>query len=234
MSITTALTSFPTDSTRRGAYLACPEGDGPFPGVVVIHEIFGLNENIKDIARRFAHEGYAALAVDLFSNQRRALCMARLLWGIQFNSLDHQGIRDLKAALTFLAERPEVDNSRLGAIGFCMGGSLAIAWACSDNRLKAIAPYYAGNPRPLEAVARLCPVVGSYPTGDFTTSHGQKLDIELDRYNIPHDIKIYPGTKHSFFNDQGRNYNAAASADAWQRVLAFFKEHILAEKTTGR
>ena len=82
------------------------------------------------------------------------------------------------------------------------------------------------NPRPVEAVARMCPVVGSYPDKDFTTSHGQKLDVELDRYNISHDIKIYPGTKHSFFNDKGSRYDAAASEDAWGRITKFFGEHI--------
>src|SRR5215472_4868693 len=101
MSSTSALTSFPTGSTWRDAYLARPEGEGPFPGVVVIHEIYGLNENIKDIARRFANEGYVALGVDLFSNQNRAICMARFISGMLLSpsSLNHQGIRDLKAAL---------------------------------------------------------------------------------------------------------------------------------------
>lgn len=152
--------------------------------------------------------------------------MFRFMGGILFDSLNNQGIQDLKAALTYLSAQPQVDSERVGAVGYCMGGSFAIAWACTDDRLKAIAPYYGGNPRPLEAVARLCPVVGSYPDNDFTTSQGQKLDRQLDTYNIPHDIKIYPGAKHSFFNDQGSNYNAGAAQDSWQRVLAFFKEHI--------
>jgi len=211
---------------QLNGYLARPGGDGPFPAVFVIHEAFGLNEDIKDIARRFAGAGYVALAVDLFAGSNRAICMFRFMGELLFKSLDNNSIRVLKTALTFLAERPGVDNARLGAIGFCMGGAFAIAWACNDDRLKAIAPYYAGNPRPLEAVARLCPVVGSYPTGDFTTSAGQKLDVELDRYNVPHDIKIYPGTRHSFFNDTGRVYDAAAAQDSWQRVMTFFKEHI--------
>jgi carboxymethylenebutenolidase len=218
--------SFPFGTTQLEGYLARPEGDGPFPGVVVIHEIFGLNENIKDIARRFAGAGYVALAVDLFAGRNRTVCMFRFIGEQLFKPLDNNSIRELKTTLTFLADQPGVDSARLGAIGFCLGGSFAIAWACNDDRLKAIAPYYGGNPRPLEAVARLCPVVGSYPTGDFTTAHGQKLDVELDRYNIPHDIKIYPGTRHSFFNDTGRVYDAAAAQDSWQRVMTFFKEHI--------
>ena len=115
---------------------------------------------------------------------------------------------------------------RLGAVGYCMGGSFVIAWACTDDRLKAIAPYYGMNPRRLEAVNRLCPVVGSYPGSDFTTTHGQKLDVELERYQVPHEIKIYPGAKHSFFNDTSRSYNELAAQNSWERVLAFFGEHL--------
>ena len=206
--------------------LARPEGDGPFPAIVVIHEIFGLNENIKEIASRFANAGYIALAADLFSGRNQVICMFRLMRGMLFSSLNHGGIADLKAALDYLVEQPGVNGERVGAIGFCMGGSLAIAWACTDNRLKAIAPFYGMNPRPLEAVKRMCPVVGSYPDNDITTKAGQKLDMELDRYDIAHDIKIYPGTKHSFFNDTGRAYDAAASEDAWERITRFFGEHL--------
>ena len=218
--------SFNFGSVQRPVYLARPDGDGPFPGVVVIHEIFGLNENIKDIANRFANEGYVALAVDLFAERNRAICMFRIMGGMLFSSLNNGSLNELKAALSFLAEQPGVDAARVGAIGFCMGGGFAIAWACTDDRLKAIAPYYGGNPRPLEAVARACPVVGSYPEKDFTAGQGKKLEVQLEKHNIPHDIKIYPGARHSFFNDKGPAYDAAASQDSWGRVLSFFKEHI--------
>jgi carboxymethylenebutenolidase len=218
--------SFQGATTRLGSYLALPEGEGPFPGVVVIHEIFGLNDNIREVARRFADAGYAALAVDLFAGRNRTLCMFRFMGQIQFNSLQNGSIQDLKQSLTYLAALPQVDGNRIGAIGFCMGGSFAIAWACTDERLRVIAPFYAMNPRPLEAVKRLCPVVGSYPTNDFTTKAGQALETKLDTYNIPHDIKIYPETKHSFFNNQRSSYDASASEDAWQRIQAFFKEYL--------
>jgi carboxymethylenebutenolidase len=220
------MTTFRSNSRQLEGYLARPEGVGPFPGLVVIHEAFGLNENMKDIARRFAEQGYVALAVDLFAGRNRAICMFRFMGGLLLNSLHNSTITDLNETLTFVSEQPGVDDARLGAVGYCMGGSFAIAWACTDDRLKAIAPYYAMNPRPLEAVARLCPVVGSYPGSDFTTPHGQKLDVELERNNVPHDIKIYPGAKHSFFNDTSRNYNEAAAQDTWERVLEFFSEHI--------
>jgi carboxymethylenebutenolidase len=218
--------SFPSGDLRIEGYLARPEGAGPFPGIVVIHEIHGLNDNMRDIARRFAGEGYVALAVDLFAGRDRAICMFRFMGQMLLRPLDNSSVKSLQDALTFLAAQTGVDKERLGSIGFCMGGGFAIAWACNDDRLKAIAPFYGVNPRPLKAVSRLCPVVGSYPGKDFTTSQGQRLDILLDQYNIPHDIKIYPTAQHSFFNDQGSRYDRPASQDSWQRVLAFFKEHI--------
>jgi len=220
--------SFPFGTTARSAYYARPEGNGPFPGVVVIHEAYGLNEQIRDVTRRFAHAGYAALAVDLFASGNRAVCMARVLSGMLFAPLNNSTLNELKAALSYLSTQPEVESERVGAIGFCMGGSFAIAWACTDDRLKAIAPFYAMNPRPLKAVARACPVVGSYPGNDFTASMGRTLESTLEQYHIPHDIKVYPGAKHSFFNDQRGSYDAAASADAWERILTFFGERLSA------
>ncbi|HEY4033599.1 MAG TPA: dienelactone hydrolase family protein [Ktedonobacteraceae bacterium] len=219
---------FPGDKRQLEGYLARPDGNGPFPGLVIIHEVYGLNENIKDITRRFADVGYVALAVDLFARRNKAICMFRFFSQLLFHSLNNESIRDLKQALTFMATRPEVDGMRLGAVGFCLGGSFSIAWACTDERLRVIAPFYGMNPRPLEAVTRLCPVVGSYPDKDFTTAAGQKLDDALDTYHISHDIKIYSGAKHSFFNDQSPSYNAEAAQDSWQRVLAFFQEHLVA------
>jgi carboxymethylenebutenolidase len=223
---TARMVTFESADRRLDAYLTRPEGDGPFPGVVVIHEAYGLNANIRDIAERFANQGYAALAVDLFANRNRAACMARLMGGALLNSFEHGGIRDLKRSLGVLAEQPWVDGERLGAIGFCMGGGLAIAWACTDDRLHAVAPYYGANPRPLSAVARSCPVVGSYPGKDFTARSARRLERELERHGVPHDMKIYPGARHSFFNDQSRAYDPAASEDSWRRTLAFFRKHL--------
>lgn len=106
-----------------------------------------------------------------------------------------------------------------------------LTWACTENRLKAIAPYYGAAPKPREAIRRLCPVVGSWPDKDFTTKAAAILETELTAAGVPHDLKVYPGTKHAFFNDTLRTY-AAAAADSWQRVLAFFAEHVEASPTT--
>ena len=216
----------PTSELKGGGYLALPDGNGPHPGVVVIHEAYGLNQNMKDITGRFAEAGYAALAVDMFTDRNRAVCMARYMAGSLLGSVNRYGVDDLKSSLTFLAKLPEVDAQRMGAIGFCMGGGFAVAWACTDSRLKAIAPFYATNPRPLDVVSRLCPVVGSYPGKDFTARSGRTLDETLTRHGIAHDIKVYPDTAHSFFNDTGRTYDEKAADDSWRRVLRFFADKL--------
>src|SRR5439155_21060894 len=103
----------------------------------------------------------------------------------------------------------------------------AIAWACTDSRLKAIAPFYGANPRPLEVVKRSCPVVGSYPGRDFTAGAGRSLETALAQHGIAHDIKIYPDSRHSFFNDTRPAHDKEAADDSWCRVLKFFGEQLV-------
>ncbi|HEV3406105.1 MAG TPA: dienelactone hydrolase family protein [Candidatus Dormibacteraeota bacterium] len=215
-----------TSELKGGGYLAVPDGNGPNPGVVVIHEAFGLNDHIKDVTRRLADAGYATLAVDLFTGRNRAVCMARYMAGAVGGSVNRYGVEDLKSALTLLATMTNVDPLRLGAVGFCLGGGFAIAWACTDTRLKAIAPFYGANPRPLDVTRRLCPVVGSYPEKDFTARSGRALDRALTGFQIQHDIKVYPGTRHSFFNDTGPSFDREAANDSWSRLLNFFEEQL--------
>lgn len=194
--------------------------------MVVIHEAFGLNDNIRDICRRLADEGYAALGVDLFEGRNHGICMARMFVGSMAGNLDYYGVPALKEALVKLANHAEVDEDHIGAIGFCLGGSIVFTWACTDNRLSAIAPFYGAAPKPREAIRRLCPVVGSWPGKDITTKAAGILETDLTTAGIPHDLKVYKGAKHSFFNDQWRNYHPKAAVDSWQRVLAFFDEHV--------
>jgi carboxymethylenebutenolidase len=201
--------------------------------VVVIHEASGLNDNIKDICRRFCAEGYVAMGVDLFGGRNRAVCMARMLVGGLAGNQDHYGVPALKAALAALADRHEVDAERLGAVGFCLGGSIVLTWACTDQRLSAIAPFYGAAPRPREAIRRLCPVVGSWPEKDFTTKAAGILESGLTASGVPHDLKVYPGAKHSFFNDRWRNYHPEAAADSWERILAFFEEQLRQATTSS-
>jgi len=208
------------------SFLAKPQGTGPFPGIIVIHEIFGVNDNIRQISGQFAEQGYTALAVDLFSNRNRALCMMQIFYGIMFRPLDNSTLADLNSAFDFLKQTQGVDPTRIGAIGFCMGGSYALQMAVTAKGMKAASVFYGVNPRPLDAVAQACPIMGSYPDKDFTTKAAHELETSLVNYKVPHDIKIYENTQHSFYSQQRTPFEVEASKDAWQRMLKFFAEHI--------
>lgn len=232
MSANLTITSGNVEIARRRrspipGYLAKPEGTERAPAVLVVHELFGLNDNIRDITDRFAGAGYVALAVDLFSEGNRRVCMARVFTMGLIRPLNNGGLRVLRGSIRWLQRRPEVDPDRVGVIGFCMGGGFALALACVEDNIKAAAPFYGFNPRPRSAFAQSCPIVGSYPGEDRMTRGGAvKLEEALTRYGVPHDIKVYPGAQHSFFNDRIDAYNPEAADDSWDRTLAFFREHV--------
>ena len=208
------------------SFFAKPRGAGPFPGIIVIHEIFGLNDNIREICKEFAGQGYVALAVDLFTNRNRAICMMQIFHGIMFRPLNNSTLADLNSAFDFLKQTPGVDAERIGAVGFCMGGSYALQMAITAKGMKAASVFYGANPKPLDAVAQSCPIMGSYPDKDFTTRAAHELEASLVNYNVPHDIKIYENTQHSFYSQQRTPFEVEASKDAWQRMLNFFGEHL--------
>jgi carboxymethylenebutenolidase len=227
MQIKESTITLPSGGQSLKAFIARPTGEEPRPAIVVIQEIFGLNDNIRQITSRLAQEGYAALALDLYSGGFKPWCVFQSVRAVLSSHTDNYGTRHLRNAMTYLAQQPYTDAGRLGAIGFCMGGNFALALANEDKRLKTIAPFYSTTPKPLKKdVSGLCPVVGSFPEKDFTTKQGQQLDTDLTKATIAHDIKIYPGTKHSFMNDSGSSFNPEAAADAWQRTLAFFQRHL--------
>src|SRR5262249_43976000 len=111
------------------AYLVVPDGPGPHPGVVVIHELYRLTDNIPG---RCADQGCAAVGVHLFDGRMKAICMLRMLTSVVTGNLNDAAVGDLKAALRLFSQRPDVDPRRIGAVGFCMGGFYATTWACTD------------------------------------------------------------------------------------------------------
>ena len=208
------------------SYFVKSEGIGPLPGLVVIHEIYGLNDNIRGIAQRFAEQGYAALAVDLFSNRNRAVCMVQLIHGMLIRPLNNAVLSDLQSTLAFLRKQPGVDPNRTAVVGFCMGGGYALQLAVTEKGIKVASAFYGAVPKRLEALAQSCPILGSYPEKDFTASGARELDAMLEKHNIPHDIKFYENTMHSFFNHPRTSVEEEAAKDAWQRMLSFFERHL--------
>jgi len=231
-------TVFPAaDGTPMPAVLTVPDGaDGPVPGVLMIYEIFGMSDEMRRVARDLAAEGYAVLIPDLFAAPGvRVLCVAATMRTMVTGR--GAAMDDLEAARRWLADRPEVDGTRLGAIGFCMGGSFALLLA-RTGMYKVSAPFY-GRPPDLP---RSCPVVASFGGRDMGMRGApEKLTADLDALDVPHDVKVYPDAGHSFFTHtaglKGRvvrrlpihaEYHEASAQDAHRRVVAFFEEHLAA------
>jgi carboxymethylenebutenolidase len=227
-----------TTDIRIGAMpaaIAVPEGPGPFPGVIVLHEAFGLNNDMRRIAGRFADNGYAALAPDLYSHGNRALCMVRLLAG----GLQDQALDDIEAARVELAARPEVDGERIGVIGFCMGGGFALLFGARGG-VKVASVNYGTVPKDRAKIETVCPVVGSYGGKDrMFLSHAKRLEDHLTALRVDHEVKIYENVGHSFMSyDNGPawmarvpspmhvGYSEPDAEDAWRRILDFFGRYL--------
>lgn len=219
-------------------YLARPTGDGPWPGVVVLHEIFGLTDDIKKQADRFAANGYLALAPDLYAWGNTARCLTatlRTLFRGQGRALD-----DVQGCRRFLTDRDDCTGA-VGVIGFCMGGGLALL--VSPEGFDVAAPNYGDMPRRVEHLQGACPIVASYGFKDRRLrGTAQKLDGTLARFGVDRDVKEYPTAKHGFlFEHTGKTswaepmmvqYDPAAADDAWQRIFAFFDKHLAKESSS--
>jgi carboxymethylenebutenolidase len=228
-------TVFPTSDGTMPAVLTLPDGaQGPVPGLLMIYEIFGMSDEMRRVARDLAAEGYAVLIPDLFARGRvRALCVAATMRTMVTGS--GAAMDDLEAARRWLADRPEVDGTRLGTIGFCMGGSFALLLA-RTGLYKVSAPFY-GRPPDLP---RSCPVVASFGGRDLGMRGApEKLTADLDAAGVPHDVEVYPEAGHSFFTRTPgligqlvrrlpihAEYHEASAQDAHRRVVAFFREHL--------
>jgi carboxymethylenebutenolidase len=225
------------DGKTLDAALAMPEGNGPHPGVVVLHEAWGLNDDIRRIARRLASEGYVAVAPDLYSHGNRALCLTRLMMDTYTGRASDRTLGDIGAARAALAERPEVDGERLAVIGFCQGGGFALAFAVRGP-VKVAGVNYGAVPKDGDKLAGVCPVVASYGGRDRVMGKlGDRLERHLTELGVPHDVKTYPDVGHSFMgqhenwmsklpNPMALGYSGAEAEDAWRRILGFFAEHL--------
>ena len=205
----------------------------PAPGVMVLHEINGLDRAVKDACDRLAAAGYAAFAPDLYSRGFKPLCIARTLRALARN--EPAPVEDLAACLVWLRDHPSVDEQHLGAIGFCMGGGFALALAVRGD-LAAAGVNYGGVPATLDEVRGVCPVVASYGAEDERfAADGRRLEGFVRELGVPHDVRIYDGATHSFMNNRrgpivsrmfGVRYHPEEAEDAWARTLAFFETHL--------
>lgn len=210
-------------------FLANPREAGKYPAAIVIHEIWGLVDHIKDVASRLAREGYVALAVDLF--EEKTVAKLEEGRGLREKFTEEKILGDLNGGFNCLKTLSFVNQSRIGSVGFCMGGGLSLLLACHNRELAAAVVFYGRNPSPIDLVKNVqCPILGNYAGADLaiTESDINLLKQTLTKYGKVFDIKVYPGAPHAFFNDTRESYRPEAAKDAWERTLRFFSKQLKA------
>ena len=225
-----------TISSKDGSfmgYLATPAG-GKGPGVVVVQDVFGLSDDIRQQADRLATAGYVAFAPDLYSS-RGIRCVVAAL--VSSRTGKGQGYVEIAAARRFLAEQPGC-NGRIGIIGFCMGGGFALMSAPSGEYAAASVNYGEVPADAQRVLAGSCPIVASYGGRDpMGAAPPRRLEEALTALDVPHDVKVYPDAGHSFMSTKPAavaplarlvrlDYKPESAEDSWRRIVAFFGEHL--------
>ena len=227
----------PGGSTALNAYLAVPDGDGPWPAVVAIHELFGLDDSVRRQSDRLAAAGFLTLAPDLYSDGGARKCLVST-----FRTLfsgEGKAFADIDFARHHLLDDPR-STEKVGVIGFCMGGGFALLAA--SRGFDVAAPNYGQPPKQLpEALRGSCPVVASYGGKDVSLrGAAATVRTALDTLGVENDVKEYPSAGHSFLNDEffGPGFTHAvqrvahlgpdpvAAPDAWARIESFFHRHL--------
>jgi carboxymethylenebutenolidase len=221
------------------AYRAMPKKDGPFPVVLVVQEIFGVHEHIKDICRRFAKLGYLAIAPELYARQGDVSKLGSIdeIRLVVAKVPDAQVMGDLDACVDYAIESGKGDVTRLGITGFCWGGRIVWLYAAHSHRLKAGVAWYGRlvgessqlTPKhPVDIAAELkAPVLGLYAGKDqgIPLDTVEQMRAALQKAQVPARIDVYPNAQHGFYADYRPSYNEADAKDGWLKLLAWFKEH---------
>lgn len=218
-------TTFTAGERKVDGYLARPVDGDASAAVIVVHEWWGLNRHIEEIAERYAGEGFIAAAVDLYHGKttRDASEAGQLM-----SNLDREeALADLKTAASYLRT---IDGVKaVGITGFCMGGTFALLLPCHIS-LDASVPYYGDVPEDTSILAKLsCPVlfIGGEKDEWINVSKMKRLEAALAEHKKPGEVRIYKDAPHAFFNDtRAEVYRAADARDAWQRTIEFFNRHL--------
>ncbi len=217
---------FPSNGQRTAGYLATP-ASGRGPGLVVIQEWWGLVPHIKDVADRFAAEGFVALAPDLYHGKTASEPdeAGKLMMSMQMD----KAAKDLSGAVDLLRGHGSVEPKKVGSVGYCLGGGLSLFLA-TITPVDACVIYYGVLPGAQPDLSQLrCPVLGHYAEHDDFASpeKARELESQIRAAGRPVGLHIYDGTSHAFFNDDRPEvYVESAATQSWDRTLAFFREHL--------
>ena len=219
------MVEFPSNGHTAKGYLATPTS-GKGPGVIVIQEWWGLVGHIKSVADRFAAAGFSALAPDLYHGQTASEPDAA---GKLFMALNiERAEKDLSGAAKYLAGHSS--TAKLGAVGFCMGGQLALFAGCTNPSVGPVVDFYGIHPNVKPDYSKLSgPVLGLFAEKDafVTPQTARQVEADIKKAGKTVDIHIYPGVDHGFFNDERADvYNKPAAEDAWRRTLDLFKKQL--------
>jgi len=232
----------PGGSAGLTALLGIPAGEGPWPGVVLVHEAFGLTDVMRRQVVRMAEAGYLALMPNLFTEGGPRRCLMATFRALQAG--EGRAFVDIESARTFLTGRSDC-TGEVGVLGFCMGGGFALVAAARG--FDAASVNYGRLPGDVDAaLVGACPIVASYGATDASLKGAAgKREGALERSGVPHDVKEYPGAGHAFLNDAesgprvlrfvlrrilGAGPDPVAAADAWQRIDAFFGAYLTTPK----
>ena len=205
---------------------------GKFPTIIVIHSNQGLNEYTRDVARRFAKQGYVSLAVDFLSRHggtKKVNPKGEGLGNIRDLAPWYGVAEDADSGFAYLRTFPDVRADRSGLIGFCWGGEMTFSSATQVRGLRAVVVFYGRSPKPLELVKDIqAPVLAHYGEKDPTVNPDiPSTEEAMKKYNKSYTYKIYPGAQHGFHADTNpERYHADAAKEAWTTTLAFFKRHL--------
>lgn len=243
MNIQTRSVTFQKGDLAIPAYLAIPEGEGPYPAVVVLQEIFGVNGHIRDVTERIAREGYIAIAPALYHRQapgfETGYTPEDITIGRKYKvqTKADELLSDIQGAIDYVKALPQIKADSIGCIGFCFGGYVAYLAATLKETIAVASFYGAGIPDTAfgegpTAMERTSQITGTlhafFGTEDVSIPAKAVSQIEqaLQQANINHKIYRYEGAGHGFFCDQRGSYNSDAAADAWEKVKALFLEKL--------